>query len=313
MIRHAWLQKHPSPSASAGEFHWHPAADDRELRASLVERARGVEPPSVIWELMPGRVSWAQTFTATAPHDHRRYTGLVLTVVERAGASVADLLDELALPAAGPWSDGAPVSSVAALDAFAASDLAWLARTLLSDGGEHAANIGAGYFDALPAAIAALEVLLPAGVHARTRRGVWSALASGAAREADRVALLVARACIAPASRAGQGWRLLCELATATQRSVDEVAARLATLDGIDLAATLHAWGRGRTKRSIADISDQLALRVLSSLIADRDPAPHLAAARWHALLPSERRAALFETCSRRYPSLRAIAGDVHA
>jgi hypothetical protein len=313
MIRHAWLQKHPTPSASAGEFHWHPADGDRELRASLVERARGVEPPSVIWELVPGRVSWAQAFAATAPRDHRRYTGLVLTVVERAGASVADLLAELVLPAPEPWTANAHASSVEALDAFAASDLAWLARTLLSDGGEQTARIGAGYFDALPAAVAALEALLPPTMRVRTRRGVWSAAAAGAAREPDRVALLVARACSAPSSRAGQGWRLLCELASTMQRTVDAVAAQLATLDGIDLASTLHAWGRGRTTRSTDDVSDQLALRVLSSLIADRDPAPHVAAARWHALLPADRRARLFETCARRCPSLRGIAGDVHA
>ena len=36
MNRHAWLQKHPSPLTSGGEFHWFPegrAAGDRELRA----------------------------------------------------------------------------------------------------------------------------------------------------------------------------------------------------------------------------------------------------------------------------------------
>jgi hypothetical protein len=102
-IRHAWLQKHPSPSAHGGEFHWHPADCDRDLRTGCVERMRGIEPPAVLWELAPGRVAWAQLFAATAPTDHRHYVGVVLTIAEDNGATIAELLDALTLPAAQPW------------------------------------------------------------------------------------------------------------------------------------------------------------------------------------------------------------------
>ncbi|HSJ99867.1 MAG TPA: hypothetical protein VK932_01455, partial [Kofleriaceae bacterium] len=104
-IRHAWLQKHPSPAAARGEFHWYPPDGDRELRASFVERSRGIEAPAVLWQLAPGRVSWARVFAATAPIDGRRYVGLVLTTAEAEGASPADLLEALEVPEAAPWSE----------------------------------------------------------------------------------------------------------------------------------------------------------------------------------------------------------------
>lgn len=104
-LRHAWLQKHATPAADEGEFHWFPREGDRELRAACVDRMRGVEPPAVIWELAPGRVVWARPFAAIAPDDGRRYVGLVLTIAELAGATPADLLDALTLPPAAPWID----------------------------------------------------------------------------------------------------------------------------------------------------------------------------------------------------------------
>jgi len=111
-IRHAWLQKHPSPAATRGEFHWYPPEGDRELRASFVERSRGVDAPAVLWQLAPGRVSWARVFAATAPSDGRRYVGLALTTAEDEAAAAGDaapaaeLLDALEVPAAAPWSEG---------------------------------------------------------------------------------------------------------------------------------------------------------------------------------------------------------------
>jgi hypothetical protein len=108
MNRHAWLQKHPSPQATRGEFHWYPEALDaghrehRELRAGFVERVRGVEPPAVLWRLEPGRVAWGQVFAAIAPLDGRRYIGLVLSVVED-DRPEADLLAMLLPPPAAPW------------------------------------------------------------------------------------------------------------------------------------------------------------------------------------------------------------------
>jgi len=108
MNRHAWLQKHPSPQATRGEFHWYPEALDaghrehRELRAGFVERVRGVEPPAVLWRIEPGRVAWGQVFAAIAPLDGRRYVGLVLSVVED-DLPAAELLAMLAPPPAAPW------------------------------------------------------------------------------------------------------------------------------------------------------------------------------------------------------------------
>jgi hypothetical protein len=107
--RHAWLQKHPSPLATGGEFHWYPDAPqaaDRELRASFVERVRGIEPPAVLWQLEPGRVAWGQVFSATAPLDGRRYVGLVLSIVEGDDPAV-DLLAAVAPPPPEPWTPGA--------------------------------------------------------------------------------------------------------------------------------------------------------------------------------------------------------------
>jgi hypothetical protein len=104
-LRHAWLQKHPTPTASSGDFHWHPNVDDeidRGARLAIVERMRGVAPPAVLWRLAPGRVTWAQVFAATAPGDGRRYLGLVMTTAEADGASAADLLASLRVPAARP-------------------------------------------------------------------------------------------------------------------------------------------------------------------------------------------------------------------
>ena len=49
--RHAWLQKHPSPLTSAGEFHWYPEAagpGDRELRAGLREALHHAEADAAV-------------------------------------------------------------------------------------------------------------------------------------------------------------------------------------------------------------------------------------------------------------------------
>src|SRR5262249_56664316 len=113
MNRHAWLQEHPRPRATGGEFHWYPevrGAGDRELRAGFVERVRGIEPPAVLWQLERGRVAWGQVFAAIAPLDGRRYVGMVLSVVE-GDRPACDLLAALAPPPAAPWSGGLAVAS----------------------------------------------------------------------------------------------------------------------------------------------------------------------------------------------------------
>ena len=454
-IRNAWLQKHPSPAASRGEFHWYPADGDRELRASFVERSRGIDAPAVLWQLAPGRVSWARVFAAIAPVDGRRYVGLVLTTAEAEDATLAELLEALEVPAAAPWSEADEPGRVIAAptagpdrrlararrwsvrsamaggvgedgdeDARAAAVLTerrpgglvdaegsrrWttalgrtagaesvlartagaesvLARTAGADGqpavlargagsgpAELAHEAGAGSGPALlargagplpddgsraevaaiarallgggdavlaepdrpdlPRLVASVERWMPPAVANKPRWGAWR---TGAASQApDRVAGLIAAAWREPASRAAQGWELLCELAAAKERGVDEVAAELAAAEqpaaaltdaeraalgeAHDFAATLHAWGRGRLDAVASAASlpsrlaDVVALRVLACLVADRDPRGAIAEARWHALLPAARRAALLDEVARRAASLRALVEVSHA
>ena len=338
MNRHAWLQKHPSPLTSGGEFHWFPeglAADDRELRAGFVERVRGVEPPAVLWQIERGRVAWGQVFSATAPLDGRRYVGLVLSVVEGDRAT-GDLLAMLEPPPAAPWQAGLATASagrelavqeLAAARREACGDVAGVARALISGG---AARVDDPEAARLPAWIASVERILPEP-GGKPRCGVWSSAAGSAAR--DRVAELAAAAWRDPASRQGCGWTLLCELAAARGESLDEVGA---ALDAIDVAAALtaeeravvgpcavvdvlHAWGRGRLDRSpavdtlAARLADLVALRVLARLADGDDGGAAIAEARWYALVPDVRRAALLTAVARRTTSLRAVVEAHHA
>lgn len=268
MNRHAWLQKHPSPLATGGEFHWYPevpAAGDRELRAGFVERVRGVEPPAVLWQLERGRVAWGQVFSATAPLDGRRYVGLVLSVVE-GDRPAAELLAELAPPPAAPWTAASATESLgrdlgmkelAAVTRATRGDVAGVVRALLSGG---SANVDDPTSRELPQWIASIERVLPE-LGARPRSGVWCAGgaggasgasgaggarglsgASGPSRSSDRVAELAAAAWREPASRAARGWTLLCELAIARGEPVDRVGVGLEAIDaGAVLTATERA------------------------------------------------------------------------
>jgi hypothetical protein len=432
-IRHAWLQKHPSPAAIRGEFHWYPAEGDRELRASFVERSRGVDAPAVLWQLAPGRVSWARVFAATAPVDGRRYTGLVLSIAEGEGASPAELLEALEVPEAAPWSEGpTPRRVTASADRRRARAQRWSARDVGADegaaehdegsdfavdavaagppraaitpgedakdaklaleavvsaqdaaepwgqklaavalagsrwgrdgesGDDRRANAGAmaevagmgevaamarallGGGDALlaepdredlPRLVASVERWMPPMVAGKPRWGAWR---TGTAPQVpDRVAGLVAVAWQDPGSRAARGWTLLCELAAAKARTLDELvgelgateqpaaalteAERAAIGEARDFAATLHAWGRGRLDASASAatlptrLADVVALRVLACLMADRDPRRPIAEARWHALLPAARRTMLLDTVVRRAASLRSLVEVSHA
>ncbi|MEO8701764.1 MAG: hypothetical protein ABI867_17085 [Kofleriaceae bacterium] len=259
-IRHAWLQKHPSPAATSGEFHWYPREGDRELRASCVERLRGVDPPAVLWELAPGRVVWARPFAAIAPTDARRYVGLVLTIVEQAGVSAADLLDKLVAPPASPWAAPQPptqrerVASVS-LRGFASLDIAlepeeiddlaivagdtdrWsrevdvagVARALMAGG---TARVGDPAHMGLATWIASIERWMPEAVTAKPRRGAW--IAGEATRTPDRVAELIAGAWRDRTSSEARAWRVLVDLAEARGSTVDAVAGELDTLDATD-------------------------------------------------------------------------------
>ncbi len=342
MTRHAWLQKHPSPQAAGGEFHWYPdthggAADlergagamgDGELRASFVERVRGVEPPAVLWQLERGRVAWGQVFSATAPLDGRRYVGLVLSVVE-GDEPVADLLSRLVPPQPAPWTVGTATTtrerSAGILELPGATramrgDLAGVMRALIAGG---VAMVDDPSDLELPLGIASIERLVPDAA-TRPRRGVWCANAGRGPR--DRVAELGATAWREPGSRAAAGWTLLCELAQARGESIDRVGAALDAIDaasalteaeraelgsGSSVVDVLHAWGRGRFDRSAAAgtlaarLADLVALRVLARLAAGDDARDAIAEARWYALLSAQRRTALLSAVANRTASLR--------
>jgi hypothetical protein len=327
--RHAWLQKHPSPAAAGGEFHWYPEAGDRELRASLVERVRGVEPPAVLWQLEPRRVAWSQVFSAVAPGDGRRYVGLVLSVVE-GRRSAAELLATLALPPAGPWGTTSAerafgVRGVRGLEGEPPGDAVGVVRALLSGG---AARVGDPTSPALPAWIASIERVLPAAPP-RSRAGAWTTVTSPVH---DRVAALGAAAWAQPQARAAEAWTLLEELAIARGESIDTVGRALAALD-VDAALmpgeraalpararvvdALHAWGRGRLDGSpgsatlVTRLADLVALRVLVRLAAGEEPREAIAEARWHALLPAARRAALLAAVASRTASLGKIVAGI--
>lgn len=324
--RDAWLQKHPSPVASRGEFHWYPDGADRELRAEFVERLRGVEPPVVLWQVAPGRVAWGQAFAATSA-DGRRYVGLVLSVIE-GDAPVDALLARLAPPPAAPWSEAGaePRATVARMR----GDVAGVARALISGG---AASVADPESPALPAWVASIEQMLPA--RETLRAGV---LGIGELASGDRVAELAAAAWRDPASRAAKAWTLLCELAAARGVSIDDVGAALAAIDvaaaltveeravlasapgvsepGVSepgVIDVLHAWGRRRFDRSSeaaslpGRLADLVALRVLAGLAADRDAADAIAEARWYALLPASRRTSLLAAVAGKTASLRTL------
>ena len=172
-LRHEWLQKHPSPRAARGDFHWFPGEVDADLRASLAEGARAGQAQ---WRIDPGRVAWAVGFAATAPADGRRYVGLAVTVAE-ASAPAAELLAAIdALPAA-PWQeqpgegevDVAPLGDDTPADtAIDAATAARAARALWRGGAMLAADPTAA---AWPRALASLETWLPPAVRASARSG----------------------------------------------------------------------------------------------------------------------------------------------
>lgn len=284
-MRHAWLQKHPSPLARGGEFHWYPDAGDRELRAGFVERLRGVEPPAVLWQLEPGRVAWGQLFAATAPTDGRRYVGLVLTVVEGAG-DAADLFAALAPPPAEPWSEAtggaragdaaAPRSGGAAAPRSGGAPGGARAGQAVAPRSGDAAAARAG--DA--AARAGDAVVLPRGERGDVAGVVRALLSGGAAQVADPVRAdlpqwiaSIARV-VAPGGKRAGVWSAqaarrerdaVAELAAAAWREPGARAAagwRLlgelaeargetldrvgAALDGVDAAAVLTADERAQ-------------------------------------------------------------------
>ena len=306
MIVHAWLQKHASPTARGGEFHWHPA---NHALPALIERLHGASPPCVLWELAPGRVVWAQAFAATAPSDGRRYTGLAVTIAATAAASPAELLAALRIPPAAPWSASADDPDDARVPAL--GDGIAIAGALLSGGD---AELADPHDRGLPRALAELEALVPDDVRARTRVGTWRA-AGGIARLAPRdpAAELLAAAWRARGrGDAARPWRATCELAAAQHRDVRELAREIADAPrerDDSWPRTVNAWGRNAhaTPDATTRLADALAARIIGELARGGDAREAIAAVRWHALLPAARRDALFGALTARAASLQEV------
>jgi hypothetical protein len=268
-LRHAWLQKHPSPTASTGEFHWHNidrslgtvshlSPDDLgELRLALVDRLRGVAPPAALWQLAPGRVVWAQVFAATAPSDGRRYCGLAVTIAEAPGATAAELLASMLVPPAAPWSGEATEREVVWMPAAPAAlsstqrahrdavlpAPAQVVRVLISGG---VAAVADPARPDLPAWVASLEAWLPSTITSRPRQGEWRGGIPRVADAADPVTAALLAAWCPPdgmtAARTRRAWAILTELAASSGRGLDDTAERLSG----DVARALSADERAR-------------------------------------------------------------------
>lgn len=342
-LRHAWLQKHPSPTTSTGEFHWHngdglnfrystrgssptiPVASlgtvstsaSSELRLSLVDRLRGVVPPTALWQLAPGRVVWAQVFAATAPSDGRRYCGLAVTIAEAPGATAAELLASMLVPPAAPWSGepterevvwmpAAPVALSPTQRAHRDTVLplpAGVVRALISGG---VATVADPARPDLPAWIASLEAWLPPTIASRPRQGEWRGDTVDGTDVVDPVAAALLAAWCPPggmsAPRTRRAWAILTELAAYRGRSLDDVTdeldgslaaaltdderARVPPRDGsarmADWVHAIHHWGRGRLDDAASGSAsriDRLADLIVARVLDD------------HARGPSERRA----------------------
>ncbi len=226
-LAHAWLQKHPTPVASGGEFHWYPGVVDggpidAQLRGRVVEQVQGLTAPAVWWEISGGQVIWASVFSATSPVDARPYRGVALSVV-RGDAPAEALLARLHPAPPWPWrAEAAALPSTNPLDELSWRDGAQLARAMLSGG---AAGVGQPHQATLPARLAELSRLLPAELAERPKRGRLR-LASEASDlddphtgaqppRGDALAELLARAWLgegAARRRAQAAWTLLCEL-----------------------------------------------------------------------------------------------------
>jgi hypothetical protein len=246
-LRREWLQKHPTPRHGKGDFHWFPneVGADEQARLAEVVRATG----EARWRIEPGRVSWAVSFTATAPADQRRYVGVVLTVAEPAPGSDADtaaLLAAIDVPPAAPWQGQETALAVAtpALPALAsapdvvAPTLAGRIARVLWRGGALAAPDPT--HRSWPLRLATLETWLPSGIRTAPRTGVIVEEVAGDELPAPLFHYLGAAWALPPAiarrdpDYGRRAWRL-----------AQAVAGRHgAALDGFvdELAALARAW-----------------------------------------------------------------------
>jgi hypothetical protein len=187
--RHAWLQKHPSPTHAGRDFHWHPDTVPGSVRGRLAELAAAAgRAPASLWLVTGEHVAWARTFAATAPGERRGYTGIAAVVADRGGRDPAEMLASAPAAGVGPFA-GEPLAtrgSLARLPPLApvAGALArlvpapdgTLARAVLQDGNASAADPGAAELAGL---LAALLTWLPDD-RGRDRSGAFTAAATPA-------------------------------------------------------------------------------------------------------------------------------------
>lgn len=201
-IRHAWMQKHPTPTRSGGDFHWHPQipAPIASALSELASRTGG--EPASLWLMSPRFVAWARTFSATAPGEQRRYTGIAASIAQPRNPdewsqALPDALDRLELPPAAPfggsrWDDVDPkVTSVSdaidlwPIDTDALSGLFptadshdAVARAVVAGG---QAQCAAPHDDRLPTLFGQMLSWLPAAERTATRSGAFVAAATDSA------------------------------------------------------------------------------------------------------------------------------------
>lgn len=299
-VRHAWLQKHATPGAQDGRFHWFPESDevDAALRRWVVEQTQGLTAPAAWWELSEGQLVWAALFSATA--EERPYRGITLSVA-RGAAPAHELWRALNPPPPGPYQ-----SEVAAPAPSSPGRQRALARALLRGG-----TIDAPAPSALdiPALFSALEQLLGDSVPCQ-RRGALRAGEPGA--QADELAEFLVAVHEAPADPGLRlAWRVLRELARAHACSLDRVLSTHSDEPATRWLDRLHTWGRGHDAAELArapELAATLARRALTELLAGRGAGATLAAARWQALLPAAPRAALWSALAACAPSLACLS-----
>lgn len=293
-MRVEWLQKHPTPAARGGDFHWYPGAVDAGLRAEIAAGAAGA---LTIW-VAPERVVVARRFAAVAPADDRPYHGLAVVVADGPLAAVP-------VPAPSPWPGELPPPAPLRGELSAALvAAAW-----------HGGTAPAVDVDGVPARLAALDPWLPAAARAARRRIVLDDVAIPPPPPA---AAWLARALAlggAARERALATWTALQSLPSSlddTFAAVAELAAAFASAAALrdhlaragvhvprrlhaDASAAdqwslvLHGFGRGLVAASARDaLAAILARRVLADHLAvEHAPRSWRRTLRCELLLPS--------------------------
>jgi hypothetical protein len=192
VVQNVWQQKHPTPTHSSWEFHFHP----RGLPPAIAERIAAMDvglasAPQTAWSIDGDRLIWLRSFVAIVPSEQRRYTGIAGVVAAPApgdeaawGGVLPSLLGGLELPPAQPWAEGAGSDArtirIEPAPMAIVNDATWTqfppgletARTLA-----HALVLGgavgaqAPLDDRLPALWGALSSWLPPGARALPRAG----------------------------------------------------------------------------------------------------------------------------------------------